>query len=325
MLANLHQYRNDTPDIGSKDSNIEMPRQERLPKLQLIQSFSRVAEHGSLAATVRALGGSPATLSRHISMLEADLGVTLFERRGDGLILTETGLALYAHAADVTQAAHRFVAAAAGRDQAIVGTVRIAASRGVAGFLLPKVLETFAREEPDIEFELVPSDTEANLLLREADIAIRMFRPRQSKLIARKLGDLGLALFATQNYLDRRGTPVSAADLARHDLIGGDADGQVLEGLRALGVDINRDGFRYRCDDRFVAWQLLVAGCGIGAAHLAQGKSVPSLVRILPDVAIIKLPVWLASHSELKTNARVRRTYDYIAGQLIADLKAQPL
>lgn len=325
MLANLYQYRNDTPDIGSKDSNIEMPRQERLPKLQLIQSFSRVAEHGSLAATVRALGGSPATLSRHISMLEADLGVTLFERRGDGLILTETGLALYAHAADVTQAAHRFAAAAAGRDQAIVGTVRIAASRGVSGFLLPKVFETFAREEPDIKFELVPSDTEANLLLREADIAVRMFKPRQSNLIARKLGDLGLALFATQDYLDRRGTPVSPADLAAHDLIGGDADGQVLEGLRSLGVDIDREGFRYRCDDRFVAWQLLVAGCGIGAAHLAQGKSVPNLVRVLPDVPAMRLPVWLASHSELKTNARVRRTYDYIAGQLIADLKAQPL
>jgi DNA-binding transcriptional LysR family regulator len=325
IRVNLYQYRNDMADIGSKDFIFEMSRQVRLPKLQLIQSFSRVAEHGSLAATVKALGGSPATLSRHISTLESDLGVTLFERRVDGLSLTETGIALYAYASDLTQAAHRFAAAAAERDQAIVGTVRIAASKGVAGFLLPKVLERFAREEPDIEFELVPSDTEANLLLREADIAIRMFRPRQSKLIARKLGDLGLVLFATQDYLDRHGTPLSVTDLAQHDLIGGDADGQVLEGLRSLGVDIDREGFRYRCDDRFVAWQLLVAGCGVGAAHLAQGKSVPDLVRVLPNVPAMRLPVWLASHSELKTNARVRRTYDYIAGQLSADLKAQSL
>lgn len=311
-------------DIGTKDFISEMTRLERLPKLQLIQSFSQVAEHGSLAVTVKALGGSVATLSRHISTLEADLGVTLFVRRGDGLSLTETGVALYAHAADLTQAAHRFAAAAAGRDQAIVGNVRIAASRGVSGFLLPAVLERLASEEPDIEFELVPSDSEANLLLREAGIAIRMFRPRQSSLIARKLGDLGFALFATQNYLDRRGTPRSVADLAQHDLIGGDADGQVLEGLRSLGVDIDREGFRYRCDDRFVAWQLLVAGCGVGAAHLAQGKSMPDLVRVLPDVATMKLPVWLASHSELKTNARVRRTYDFIAANLSAKLKAQP-
>lgn len=310
-------------DSGSKDFISAMPRPERLPKLQLIQSFSRVAEHGSLAATVKALGGSPATLSRHISTLEAELGVTLFERRGDGLSLTETGVALYAHASDLTQAAHRFAAAAAGRDQSIVGTVRIAASKGVAGFLLPRVLERFAQEEPDIEFELVPSDTEANLLLREADIAIRMFKPRQNNLIARKLGDLGLALFAAQDYLNRRGTPLSVAELAQHDLIGGDADGQVLEGLQSLGVDIDREGFRYRCDDRFVAWHLLVAGCGVGAAHLAQGKSLPNIVRVLPDVPAIKLPVWLASHSELKTNARVRRTFDYIAGQFSAELKTQ--
>lgn len=323
--VNPYQYRNDTAHNGNKNFTSEMPRPERLPKLQLIQSFSQVAEHGSLAATVKALGGSAATLSRHISTLEADLGVTLFERRGDGLSLTESGVALYEHASDLTQAAHRFAAAAAGRDQAIVGTVRIAASRGVSGFLLPAVLERFAREEPEIQFELVPSDTEANLLLREADIAIRMFRPRQSKLIARKLGDLDLALFATQDYLDRRGTPHSVAGLAQHDLIGGDADGQVLEGLRSLGVDIDREGFRYRCDDRFVAWQLLVAGCGVGAAHLAQGKSLPNLVRVLPNVPVIKLPVWLVSHSELKTNARVRRTYDFIAEQLSAELKAKPL
>ncbi len=301
-----------------------MNSQERLPKLQLIQSFSRVAEHGSLAATVRALGGSPATLSRHISALEAELGVTLFERHGDGLSLTDTGVSLYAHASELTKAAHRFTSAAAGRDQALVGTVRIAASKGVSGFLLPKVLERFAREEPEIDFELVPSDAETNLLMREADIAIRMFRPRQAKLIARTVGELSLALFATQAYLDRRGMPASIADLAGHDLIGGDADAQVLQALRSRGLDIDREGFRYRCDDRFTAWQLLTSGCGVGVAHLSQGKSVPNLVRLLPDVPALKLPVWLTSHSELKTNARIRRTYDYLAEHLSAALRAQP-
>lgn len=300
-----------------------MPKTERLPKLQLIQSFAQVADHGSLAATVKSLGGSSATLSRHIAALEADLGVTLFERRGDGLSLTETGVALYAHAADLTRAAHRFASVAAGREHAIAGTVRIAASRGVAGFLLPRVLERLAKDEPEIDFELVPSDIEANLLLREADIAIRMFRPRQANLITRKLGDLYFALFATQDYLDRRGTPVSIADLGQHDLIGGDADDQVLQGLNALGLDLQREGLRYRCDDRPTAWQLLTAGCGIGVAHLCQGKSVPGLVRVLPDMTPGKLPVWLAAHSELKTNARVRRTYDHIAEHLSTALKTQ--
>lgn len=300
-----------------------MNRHERLPKLQLIQSFAQVAEHGSLAATVKALGGSPATLSRHISTLEAELGVTLFVRRGDGLSLTETGVALYAHAADLTRAAHRFASVAAGRDQAIVGTVRITASKGVSGFLLPKVMERLAREEPEIDFELVPSDAEANLLLREADIAVRMFRPTQSNLIARKLGELGFGLYATRGYLDRRGTPDTAADLAAHDLIGGDADGQVLKGLQMIGLDTDRESLRYRCDDRFTAWQLLTAGCGIGVAQLAQGRSRPDLVRVLPDTPSFTLPVWLTCHSELKTSARVRRAYDHIATHLSAELKTQ--
>lgn len=301
-----------------------MHKQDRLPKLQLIQSFAKVAEHGSLAAAVKALGGSPATLSRHISTLEAELGVTLFERHGDGLSLTETGVSLYSHAADLTKAAHRFVSAAAGHDQAIVGTVRIAASRGVAAFLLPQVLECLANKEPGIDFEVVSSDTETNLLRREADIAIRMFRPKQSNLIARKLGDLSLGLFATQSYLHRHGTPDSIADLAAHDLIGGDADGQVLQGLRSLGLKIEREGFRFRCDDRFTAWKLMNAGCGIGVAHISQGRSVPQLVRVLPPLANFKLPVWLVSHSELKTNARVRRTYDHIAEHLTTELEPQP-
>ena len=323
-FGSRYQKRNDTADSETEDFVFEMLKQDRLPKLQLIQSFALVAEHGSIAASVKARGGSPATLSRHISTLEAELGVTLFERRGDGLSLTEPGVALYEHAADLMTAAHRFASAAAGRDEAIVGTVRITASRGVAGFLLPRVLERLSRAEPEIDFEVVPNDAEANLLLREADIAIRMFRPRQSNLIARKLGELGLALFATRAYLDRRGTPVSMADLADHDIIGGDADGQVLRGLRSLGLDIDRDRLRYRCDDRFAAWHLLASGCGIGVANLSQGASVPDLVRVLPELPVQRLPVWLVSHRELKTNLRVRRTFDFIAEQLSADLKAQP-
>jgi DNA-binding transcriptional LysR family regulator len=297
---------------------------DRLPRLQLIQSFAAVAEHGSLAATVRAAGGSPATLSRHIAALEAELGITLFERRGDGLALTETGVELLEHARHLTLAAHRFASAAAGRDETVSGTIRITASRGVAGFLIPQILERLARAEPEIDFELIPSDSEANLLLREADIAIRMFQPRQSDLIARKLGDLQFALFASRAYLQRRGTPASISDLADHDLIGGDADGQVLEGLRSLGLQIEREHLRYRCDDRFAAWQLLNAGCGIGVAHVAAGSSGPGLVRLFPDMSTPKLPVWLTSHSELRTNARVRRTFDRIGEYLIAELKEQP-
>ena len=109
--------------------------------------------------------------------------------------------------------------------------------------------------------------------------------------MARKVGDLSFGLFATREYLALRGTPTSVAALGQHDLIGGDVDTQVLVGLRALGLKIDRDALQYRCDDRFTAWQLLNANCGIGIAYVGQDNAAPKLVQILPDLPNLKLPV----------------------------------
>jgi DNA-binding transcriptional LysR family regulator len=125
-----------------------MPRRLRTPKLTYIQSFCAVAKHGSIAAAVRAEGSSLPTLSRHISALEADLGVTLFDRRGDGLALTQTGVRLFEHAEDVSKAAARFAVAASGQDDQIAGTVRITASRAVANFMLPDILAKLGDAQP---------------------------------------------------------------------------------------------------------------------------------------------------------------------------------
>ncbi|SLN61672.1 DNA-binding transcriptional activator GcvA [Roseisalinus antarcticus] len=182
--------------------------------------------------------------------------------------------------------------------------------------MLPPILADLAAAEPGIDFDLVPSDSEANLLRREADIAVRMFRPRQSNLIVRKLGNLGFGLFAATSYLERRGMPETVADLAAHDMIGDDRNGQVVSALRTLGLEMDREGLRYRCDDRYAAWQLLRSGCGIGVAQLAQGTAEPGLARVLPETAVFSMPVWLASHSELRTSARVRHVFSFLADRL---------
>ena len=173
----------------------------------LLQSFIAVAGKGSLSAAARALGGSQPTMGRHIGALESELGVRLFERTACGLELTPTGLELLDHARRMDAAANHLSLAAEGRAEAVAGTIRITASEIVATYILPEILTALRRAEPEIEIELVASDRSENLLQREADIAVRMYRPPQADVFTRKVGDLKLGIFAAESYVARRGAP----------------------------------------------------------------------------------------------------------------------
>ncbi|MEM9603040.1 MAG: LysR family transcriptional regulator [Pseudomonadota bacterium] len=291
------------------------------PDLTRVQSFCAVAHAGTLAVAATATGRSPATLSRHVSALESELAVSLFERRGDGMALTETGVRLLEYADAIAAAGHRFAAAASGQQDSLSGTVRLTASRGVAAGLLPPVLAALRTAQPDIEIELVVTDATANLLQREADIAVRMFRPEQANLITRHLGVLEFGAFASHAYLSERGEPGSLAALADHDLIGDDRDDQIRTSLEALGVPVRREMFRVRCDDSATSWALVLAGCGIGLTHVRRGRDEPRVRQVLSAVPPLTMPVWLTSHSELRTSARVRVVFDFLATTLAGQLK----
>ncbi|MEO0982266.1 MAG: LysR family transcriptional regulator [Pseudomonadota bacterium] len=282
----------------------------------LLKSFTLVAEHGSFTAAAKAGGGSQPTLGRHIAALEADLGVVLFNRAGGGLTLTETGVDLLEHARAMADAAGRLSLAAEGRSEALAGSVRITASQIVASFVLPQILTALRIAEPEIDIEVVASDRTENLLQREADIAVRMYRPVQADVIARKVGDMRLGLFAARDYLNRRGEPTGFDDLERHDFVGYDRSDLMIKGFRAAGVDVDRDFFPFRSDDQVVCWQMVVAGFGIGANQIAIGEAEPRVARVLPDVDIPPLPIWLTAHAELKTSRRVRRVFDFLAEAL---------
>ena len=288
----------------------------RLPNLAYVQSFTAVALAGSLAAATKAGASSQATLSRHIAALEAELNVTLFERRGDGLALTQTGTNLLAHAKKVERSASEFALAASGQEQEVSGTVRVSATIGIASFYLPCVIAKMNIKKPKIQIELISNGGPQNLLKREADIAIHTFMPTQENLFARRIGEAKFGAYASQTYLERRGTPISIANLKDHDLIGEDYGINTFKtSLQAIGLNLSNNSIRFRCDDYLVAWSLLVAGCGIGLTHVDRGDSEPLVERILADFEIC-LPVWLSSHRELKTSSRVRYVYDFIAKEL---------
>jgi DNA-binding transcriptional LysR family regulator len=279
----------------------------------LVQAFLAVAETGSLSGAARMLGTSQPTLGRQIKTLEAQLGADLFLRQARGLALSETGTALIAPAQAMRTAAGQIALTAAGRAERLEGTVRITASVSMAVYHLPPIIARIRIAEPHIAIELVPSDATTNLLYREADIAVRMYRPTQLDLVTQHLGDLELSVFAAHSYLARRGMPTAMDQFADHDFVGYDRSGDIVDGFRAAGVLISRDFFKTRCDDNVVYWELVHAGCGIGFAQVTIGRADP-LVRELPFGQMVpKLEMWLTAHEAMRQTPRIRRVWDLLA------------
>lgn len=283
----------------------------------LWRSFAAVAEHGSLSKAARALGSSQPTIGRHIEALEFTLGTKLFERSVAGLTPTELGLRAYEPIRRAVAAIAEAELQMAGASSELEGNVRITASVITAHYVLPKMLRVLREEFPLIAFELVPTDSAENLLLREADIAVRMFRPTQGDLITRKLGETPIVACARGDYLKARGTPRTFEELLEHDLIGMDRSDLLIAVARQMGFALKRSDFAFRCDNQSAMWELMRAGLGIGFAQVNLVKQTAGMVGIDLPLVIPPLEVWLTSHRELYTARRIRAVYDRL-GELMA-------
>lgn len=279
----------------------------------LVQNFLAVADAGSLSAAARRLGCSQPTLGRQIQALERDLGITLFSRHARGLVLTDAGAELVPMARQMQNAMQQMVLTAAGKAQQLEGTVRITASIFASHMLLPPILARIRQQEPAIQLDLVPSDTTENLLFREADIAVRMYRPSQPELIVRHVTDIELGVFAARSYLDRRGRPETADDLLNFDLIGYDRSDLILRTMAEMGWPARRENFAMRCDNQATYWELLRAGCGIGFAQVNVARADPSIEQLHLGIDLPVLPVWLTAHQALRQTPRLRRVWDLLA------------
>jgi len=282
----------------------------------LVKSFLAVLDAGSLMGAARRTGGQQPTLSRHITELETQLGTPLFERTGRGVQPTPAALAIADAARQMQQGAETLARTLAGQREQTTGTVRITTSMVAATWLLPPVLAELQRQEPGIQLELVASNQLTNLLRREADIAVRMVRPAQTSLVARKLGDVGIGAYAHERYLQRAGTPREPAELAQHTLIGYATDDLIERGFAAMGLPLKRENFSLRTDDQVAYGMLVAAGAGIGFVTHYNVRHWPGVRRVLPQLAIPPLPCWLAVHREIRSSKVVRRVYDFLAGAL---------
>jgi len=278
----------------------------------LVQAFLAVAETGSLSAAARTLNASQPTLGRQIKAIEQQLGAELFSRRARGLELTAAGQSLIPAARNMRDAMNQIRLTVAGQRQSLAGTVRITASEMVSHFHLPGILANIRELEPEIELELVPSNVTENLLFREADIAIRMYRSEQLDLIAQHIGELQLGVFASRSYLDKYGYPKSPDDFVNHRFVGYDRNERIIHGMRSAGMQVDRHFFGVRCDNELVYWELVRQGCGIGFSQKAIADNDPLLEEIPIDLKVDPLPVWLTAHEVMRSTPRIHRVWELL-------------
>jgi DNA-binding transcriptional LysR family regulator len=280
------------------------------------RAFLVTAEEGSLSAAARALGLTQPTLSRQVEALQQQIGVVLFERLGRGLALTPAGLELLDHVRAMGEAATRLSLAASGQAQSIEGTICITASEVYSAFLLPPIIRKLRAEHPAIDVEIVASNSPTDLRRREADIAIRNFTSTHPDLIVKKVRDDAGRLYAARSYLRGLGKPASLEDLDRARFVGFANTDVLIKGLNSLGMKLTRRNFPVVCDSHLVQWEFVKHGLGIGVITEAVGEAEPRVRRVLPDLAPIVFPMWLATHRELNTSKRVRTVFDFLAAEL---------
>ena len=286
---------------------------KRPPSWDELRTFIEVAHDGSLTGAARRLGLTQPTVGRHIDALEAALGVTLFTRSPRGLTATPAALALLPHADVMASAAATLVRTASAEAAPDRGTVRVTASEVMGCEVLPAILATFRAAHPGIAVELTLTNRTEDLARRDADIAVRMLRPTQRGLVARRIGSSPIALYAHRDYLARFGTPRVLADLSGHAFIGFDRDNRSFRAAGDFARRLKREDFAFRCDSDVAQLAALRAGVGIGGCQENIARRTPELVPVLPNAIQFALEVWLAMHKETRATRRVRLLFDHLA------------
>ncbi len=276
------------------------------------QAFLAIARAGQLARAAQVMGVDATTMGRRLRRLEARLGATLFEQTREGQVLTEAGEALLGRVEAMAQAASG-IGEGAGGAGALSGTLRISVSEGFGTWFLPPLLPDFVRAHPALTLDLVASSGFLSPSKREADIAVTLSRPKAGPVIARKLSDYALRLYASPAYLADAGVPARAADLAQgHRLVGYIPDLLYAPELRYL--DDLHPGLTatLRSSSINAQHRLIAAGAGMGVLPCFIGDADPALVPVLPKRRILR-SFWIVTHKDTHNLARVRAGKDWLA------------
>ena len=283
----------------------------------LWRSFLGILRQGSLSGAARTLAVAQPTVRRHLETLEASSGTTLFARSPTG---PYPEIALdYAPRPRRWKSSARPTSLSAqrrGDSAALAGTVRITASEIVGAEILPRILAQLRERHPALSFDVTLSNRTEDVMRHDADLAIRMVRPAQDQLVARKAGDLTVGLFAHQTWLEGRPKPTDLKALAETKcLIGYDTDRAIIRALEAHGISLSRSAFCFRSDSDLAQLAAIRAGIGVGPCQVGLAARDPALRRVLPHLEF-NMEVWIVVHPDLRENRRVRVTFDDLVAGL---------
>lgn len=292
---------------------------------ELIRSFLAVTELGSLSAAARKLGVSQPTLSRDIQSLETNTGLNLFKRTTQGLLLTNEGSKLVDAAKQMNSASELFDRQASGMSTELEGDVRISANEIVGVYLLPSAIAAFRKKHPAVNIDIVISNKATSLSKRDADVALRMFRPSQPDLVAKHLPDLDLGFYAHRDYVKEFGEPISMDEFKSHSIIGYDESMEFIIAATQLGFTLERNNFSLRTDNLLSQVGLGRSGAGIFVTHVELAKQWPELVPVMEWVKLPSLEFWLVCHSDVQYNSRIREVMFFLGEWFYDDPYQHPL
>ena len=282
----------------------------RVPDWNDFRHFLAIAKAGTFAGAARELGVEHTTVARRLTALEGALGTRLFIRGPDGLTLTAAGRDVVPLAEEIASRAQAIERRVSGEDSRVEGTVRVSVSEALSSYLV-KQSAALRDRHPGLMVEMLIGNHASDLLRGEADLAIRARPVSEPDLIARKLVCAGWSLYASADYVARRGTPPAPEALCGHDVITFDdslanTPGGLWFGAHAKGCNVAMRG-------NSVVAVLNAAICGMGLAVIPcfLGEPEPRLRRLTPRI-LGEREIHLVVHPDRARVARIRAVMDFI-------------
>ncbi len=308
-LPHLARYAGLSLPMKGREKENPMPRDFDWNNLR---DFLAVARTGRLTAAAARLGADHTTVARRIAALEHAFGARLFDRSPAGYALTPHGERLLATAESIESLAVSAQAELGGADLAVTGAVRIGAPEGFGSYFLAPRMAELAEQHPQLEVQLVAIPGVLSLSKREADIAVTLSRPREGRLLARKLTDYRLGLYASPDYLAARPPIRSRANLPDQRFVGYIEDLLYAEELDYLRQGETPVSAQLKSSNLIAQLQATLAGAGLCVLpHFIAGRDA-RLTPVLPDDVNLTREFWLVTHADLQSLARVKATFAFI-------------
>jgi DNA-binding transcriptional LysR family regulator len=287
----------------------------RLDDWNLLRSFMAVHELGTLTAAAEALHLTQPTLGRHIRELEALVGETLFDRLPGQMKPTQRAEFLMSRLQPLRDGIGSFEQALSGTSEVVAGTVRITSSEMFGALELPSLLAPLLREEALLQIEVHATDEVENLVRRDADIAVRFFRPEQDDVIALLVGHTELGLYGSERLVATLPQGFMPSDL-RGRFVGDIELQRTLEIAANTGHPLQRQDFAYRTNSSVGQLMAMESDVGVGAMLEMFARRRPHLRRVLPELLNQPMGVWLCAHDDLRRSPRIRRVFDHLSSAL---------